>query len=404
MHIGFVTAEYVLPGSPDGGLAAYIQKTAALLAGRGHKVTIFFLSSRTGQWHDGNVEIHEIKRVATPYLIRRLIDRTPYLRSLRKLCIQMLSTYHLARYVRKFHRKHPLDIVQIPNRGLPGYYLRKNKLFPVVCRASSYTTLYYEINGFTQDFHHKWFQRMELQQLRDVGGRFSPSKAVSDIYKREANLQVDVLRTPVNLLPESAWDYTFYNEYLRNQRYLLFVGRLEKVKGADLIGQIGRQLLDRYPDLYLVMVGSDGLADKNTSMLDYIRQCIGTDEPRFTYSPSISKAQLYPLYANAVGVLMPSRIDNYPNVCLEAQSVGTPVVGTYQSSLEEMIEDGVSGFLAENSNPASFLTAIERLLSQNIAQRTAMIDCINALTQQRLDADPIAQLEQYYTEIIERFH
>src|SRR5689334_5444264 len=117
MHIGFVTAEYVLPGRLVGGLQAYIQNTAVLQAARGHKVTILFLSARTGQWHDDNVEIHEIKRVATPYLIQRLIDRTPYLRSLRKLCIQMLSTYRLARYVRKYHRKHPLDIIQIPNRG-----------------------------------------------------------------------------------------------------------------------------------------------------------------------------------------------------------------------------------------------------------------------------------------------
>jgi predicted membrane GTPase involved in stress response len=35
---------------------------------------------------------------------------------------------------------------------------------------------------------------------------------------------------------------------------------------------------------------------------------------------------------------MPSRVDNYPNACLEALSLGVPVIGTYDSSLDEMIE------------------------------------------------------------------
>jgi glycosyltransferase involved in cell wall biosynthesis len=46
-------------------------------------------------------------------------------------------------------------------------------------------------------------------------------------------------------------------------------------------------------------------------------------------------------------VVTPSRVDNCPNTCLEAQALGKIVIGTRQSSLEELVDHGVTGFLAE---------------------------------------------------------
>jgi glycogen synthase len=127
-----------------------------------------------------------------------------------------------------------------------------------------------------------------------------------------------------------------------------------------------------------------------------MRQELGPTDSQLIYSPPIEKEQLYPLYANSIGVLMPSRVDNYPNVCLEAQSVGSLVVGTNQSSLEEMIVDGETGFLAAYENVNSFLTAVERLLALSQSERLAMQAKIRIVNKLRSSSEVLDGLISFY--------
>ncbi len=100
---------------------------------------------------------------------------------------------------------------------------------------------------------------------------------------------------------------------------------------------------------------------------------------------------------------MPSRVDNYPNACLEALSCGIPVIGTDQSSLEEMIIDGQTGFLARNSNPISIENAIERLLNLSDEERTSMRESIWASIEDIKKENRVEQLINYYQAVINRF-
>ena len=64
--------------------------------------------------------------------------------------------------------------------------------------------------------------------------------------------------------------------------------------------------------------------------------------------------------------------DGIPVVLMEAMAVGIPVVSTEISGIPELIQDGVSGFLAKPNDPESLTEAIERVLngSKPIAQIT----------------------------------
>jgi glycosyltransferase involved in cell wall biosynthesis len=46
-------------------------------------------------------------------------------------------------------------------------------------------------------------------------------------------------------------------------------------------------------------------------------------------------------------VILPSLFENLSNAGLEAMALGWPVIGTYGTSFEEIIEDGINGFLVE---------------------------------------------------------
>ncbi len=70
-----------------------------------------------------------------------------------------------------------------------------------------------------------------------------------------------------------------------------------------------------------------------------------TSASRLVLIDNLPHRQLYPIIAAARLVVLPSLVDNLPNACLEAMGLGTAVIGTTGASFEELITDGVNGFL-----------------------------------------------------------
>jgi hypothetical protein len=55
-------------------------------------------------------------------------------------------------------------------------------------------------------------------------------------------------------------------------------------------------------------------------------------------------------------------MDGIPNILAEAMALGRPVVSTRLSGVPELVEDGVSGLLAEPGDPGSLADHLERLI------------------------------------------
>ena len=68
------------------------------------------------------------------------------------------------------------------------------------------------------------------------------------------------------------------------------------------------------------------------------------------------------LYSAADVMVIPSRQDNLPNTGLEAHACGTPVVAFNTGGLPDIVEDRVTGALAEPFEPSSLAAAIRWLL------------------------------------------
>jgi glycosyltransferase involved in cell wall biosynthesis len=181
------------------------------------------------------------------------------------------------------------------------------------------------------------------------------------------------------------------------------VGTLSRVKGADLLAEILPNILSKYENTHVVFIGRDDGLPTGEKLFGVIKKKCREYINRLNYFSPLQKQTLYPIIQNSLGVLIPSRVDNYPNVCLEALMLGVPVVGTYNSSLDEMIIDGKTGFLANNNNTTSLMKAIERLLKQNTAQKVRMKNNIKNLIEDIKSEDRIGQLESLYEETIFQF-
>lgn len=65
----------------------------------------------------------------------------------------------------------------------------------------------------------------------------------------------------------------------------------------------------------------------------------------------------------------PSVWENFPNACLEAMSLGAPVVGSDSGGMSEIIEDGISGVLFKSGDATSLASALSGLLTSEALRK-----------------------------------
>jgi glycosyltransferase involved in cell wall biosynthesis len=74
--------------------------------------------------------------------------------------------------------------------------------------------------------------------------------------------------------------------------------------------------------------------------------------------------------AGAEASVLPSQVDNLPNTVIESLSYGVPVVGTYDSSVDEIVEDSVTGRLVKFGDTKALANAmVELWLGRSAAEK-----------------------------------
>ena len=163
-----------------------------------------------------------------------------------------------------------------------------------------------------------------------------------------ANAQL--IRTPF-YIETADWDSSVYDQFLKDKKYVLYFGRFQLHKGFHTLARALPEFLKQCPDAYVVLVGRDMETSLASSMAGFARsQCDGFAD-RLILLGNLPHRHLYPIIAGARLITLPSLVDNLPNACLEAMGLGKVVIGTSGTSFEELIIDGVNGFLAPPDDP-----------------------------------------------------
>jgi D-inositol-3-phosphate glycosyltransferase len=147
-------------------------------------------------------------------------------------------------------------------------------------------------------------------------------------------------------------------------RLLLFVGRLERLKGVEVAIRALAFLRDRkHDDVRLLILGADSKDGDESEMerLKAIATSVGV-RVRVDFHGSVAHHELPFFYSAADAVVMPSYSESFGLVGLEAQACGRPVVGSDVTGLRSVVRDEVSGYLVAGHDPAAYAERIGRLL------------------------------------------
>ena len=160
---------------------------------------------------------------------------------------------------------------------------------------------------------------------------------------------------------------------LEGARIALFAGRLEPLKGAQILLDAAVRLRAHqdFADLVVVVAGDDsgdGAGDvrggERRRLERYAARVGLGDHVRFV--GAVPHEQLAMYYAMADVCVVPSLTESFGLVALEAQALGTPVVAASVGGLREVVEDGVTGYLVEGHDPEDYARAIADVLDDPV--------------------------------------
>src|SRR6204780_3705766 len=152
-------------------------------------------------------------------------------------------------------------------------------------------------------------------------------------------------------------------------RLLLFVGRIQPLKCADVAVETLAELSDDGGEPYrLVVVGgpSGPHGEKALQGLFDLADARGVREQVHFIDPQ--PHELLSSYYRAADVcLVPSRSESFGLVALEAAACGTPVVASAVGGLTTLVDHGHTGFLVDDPDPVTYAAAVRRVFDEPLA-------------------------------------
>lgn len=146
---------------------------------------------------------------------------------------------------------------------------------------------------------------------------------------------------------------------------LLFVGRIQPLKGADVAVRVLGELDRSHPTLRptLVVVGgpSGPRGAESYGELKTLAAELGVSD-RVRLVPPQPHEVISTYYRAADVCLVPSRSESFGLVALEAAACGTPVVASSVGGLSTLVDQGRTGFLVERREPSEFAACVASIL------------------------------------------
>lgn len=171
-------------------------------------------------------------------------------------------------------------------------------------------------------------------------------------------------------------------------------GRYHPMKDHETFLRVLEHLLRQQVDAYALLVGSGDLAE----VIEQRVSQLGLGER--VRMVSAVPAEIPGLMRACDATALTSRWgESLPNVVLEAQALGVPVVASRVSGVPELIEDGRTGFLVEPGDVESFASRLEALRADDLLRQRVIAAGRDQAHHFSLEA-MVARFEELYEEVL----
>ena len=146
---------------------------------------------------------------------------------------------------------------------------------------------------------------------------------------------------------------------------ILFVGRLERRKGIDVLLKAFEKVWNENRHVELYIAGNDKIPyEKGKTIREIFTEKHANSEllNHVYFLGEVSDEQLQELYSKCDIFVAPSRYESFGLVYLEAMNYAKPVIGTNIGGIPEIIQDQVNGLLIPPDDVSELVQAIITLV------------------------------------------
>jgi len=340
MRIGFLTTQW--PGARLGGIGVYTLQCAKALAAAGHEPHVFTLAlpPDVRSAIPAGIVVHEVADLASrvdsgalPGPLAAGIHAGG--EGIYRLALGSL----LCDAVRRVHAVTPLDILEGPEYEALALPLLLNPIanLGVVTHLHSGSAIRRLGNGEVADADQLLLESLEFATILAADGLCAPSNAVVEATRPLCPLAspVEVIGLPFTTDARATFAPPPFDGPI------LYVGRLEQLKGMSVLAAALNPFLHRCRDARVRLVGPDtSTAPGGGSMAAWMR---GRIDPAFAHRVSfageLNAAELAHEYNNAAFCVIPSLSESYSFVACEAMAAGRTAIVSSGIGAAEVVGD-----------------------------------------------------------------
>ena len=152
---------------------------------------------------------------------------------------------------------------------------------------------------------------------------------------------------------------------LNGHKVLLFVGRIEALKGLELLIHTAAQL--ESDNVQVIVVGSDADGSGDLIRLQRMAEDLNVAES-VDFVGRVPQDRLAWYYSAADVCVVPSYYESFGLVALESMACGTPVVASRVGGLPTIVQHGRTGYLKSWRCPETFANSLEMIISNTSLQ------------------------------------
>jgi D-inositol-3-phosphate glycosyltransferase len=353
-----------LGGKDTGGMNVYVRELTRSLGKAGIRVDVFTRSQDEHVPHvihdlgNGNRIIHILAGPETPLPRDQLSQHIPaFTDEIRKFSAEQNIAYDL------IHSHYWLS-------GLAGLNLRREWDVPLLHMFHTLGEMKTRLGGTVEDPLRRQAEHSILTGANRIIAA-TPAERMQLQWLYHADLRKVVVIPPgvdLDLFhPHPAPEARTRVGLPKDAQMVLFVGRIERLKGLETLLRAAALLQERgflSPACPCVMVigGDPDTPQEEMSYLQELRESLSiTSVVTFLGKRPQTELPLY--YSAAQAVVMPSQYESFGMVALEAMACGTPVVASGVGGLLYLVRDGRTGYHIPDSDPSALADKLQKLLS-----------------------------------------
>ena len=328
---------YFAPAWDYGGPVSAAYNLSKELSKRGHSITVY-----TTDTLNSEDRIKENEETKDGIKIRRFKNWSNSIASKHKIFLSPSMISGIRNNLKEFDVVHMFEYRTIQNI-IVHHYAKKYRI-PYILQAHGSLPRIMDKQKFKQIYDRLWGHRL----LKDASKVIALTSAEVEQYKRMgvSDEKIEIIPNGIDLsefenLPKRG---EFRKKYGLNsgQKIILYLARIHKIKGPDLLARAFAGLIKELATAKLVIVGPD---DGYLPSLKELIKELGIEEKVLFTGPLYGREKLE-AYVDADVYILPSVYETFPISVLEAFACGTPVIVSNQCGIADVIS-GQAGYSVE---------------------------------------------------------